>query len=183
VALPSNDHGRLVPPTREMPLTRLLAEQHVPLKQYFLRRTAHAWDAQDLVQEVWLRLLAADRDGADDIRNPEAYLYTVAANLLKKHAVRQRSAPIGSDALEQVIERLATPCDAAAGVDRLLRRKRLAELVGRLSPKCRAVLVLHYRDELSYAEIADQLGISSHMVKKYVVKALAACRQGMQRYG
>lgn len=174
---------RPVPPISEMPLTRLVAEQHAPLKQYFLRRTAHAWDAQDLVQEVWLRLLATERDGSGEIRNPEAYLYTIAANLLKKRALMQRSAPIGSDGLEDIIERLATPCDAAAGVDRTVRRERLGELVGRLSPKCRAVLVLHYRDELSYAQIAEQLAISSHMVKKYIVKALATCRQGMQRYG
>lgn len=163
-------------------LTRLFAEQHAPLKQYFLKRTAHAWDAQDLAQEACLRLLAADRDGADGIRNPEAYLYTIAANLAKHHAVARRSAPVGSDGLDEVVERLAIPCDAAAGVDRELRRQRLARLIGRLSPKCRAVLVLHYRDELSYAEIAAQLGLSSHMVKKYIVKALATCRQGMRRY-
>ncbi len=81
-----------------------------------------------------------------------------------------------------MIERLATPCRAGADVDRALRRQRLATLIGRLSPKCRAVLVMHYRDDLSYREIGEQLSISPNMVKKYIVKGLAACRQGMARY-
>ncbi len=171
-----------VKPDQPQGLSRLFAEQRAPLNRYFMKRTAHTWDAQDLVQEVYLRLLTADRHRPDDIRNPEAYLYTIAANLLKKHAVMKRSAPVGSHGLEEVIERLTTPCDAAAGVDREVRRRRLGELIARLSPKCRAVLVLHYRDELGYREIAEQLSISTHMVKKYIVKALTVCRQGMGRY-
>ncbi len=179
-----------MPPSSNLPLTRepghrllrLFAEQHTPLKQYFLRRTKHAWDAQDLVQETWLRLLAIDSHDADEIRNPEAYLYTVAANLLKQHATMKQRIPQGSDGLEDILERFATPCDAAAGVDRELRRQRLGELISRLAPKCRAVLIMHYRDELGYREIAEQLQISANMVKKYIVKGLAACRQGMDRY-
>jgi len=171
-----------VKPDRARGLSRLFAEQHDPLKRYFLKRTAHAWDAQDLVQEVYLRLIAADRDGAGAIRNPEAYLYTVAANLLKQHATMKQRTPLGSDGLEDLLDRLATPCEAAAGVDRELRRRRLGELIGRLSPKCRAVLTLHYRDELGYREIGERLQISTHMVKKYIVKGLAICRQGMDRY-
>lgn len=158
-------------------LTRLFAEQHDPLRRYFMKRVAHPWDSQDLIQETWLRLLAANRADAGPIRNPEAYLYTVAANLLRTRA-RQRL-PLGSDDLEDLLERLAMPCEAAANVDRERRRQRLAELIGRLSPKCRAVLILHYRDELGYREIGERLKISPHMVKKYIVKALASCRQGL----
>ena len=95
--------------------------------------------------------------------------------------MKQRT-PLGSDGLEDIIERFATPCDAAAGIDRELRRRRLSEIIGRLSPKCRAVLVMHYRDELGYREIGEQLSISVHMVKKYIVKGLATSRQGMGRY-
>ena len=161
---------------------RLLVDKGPTLASYFLRRVSHRWDAQDLVQEVYLRLLRNGQGDASDVRNPEAYLFTVAANLVKEHAQMKQRAPISSEGLEDVIERLATPCDAGADVDRALRRERLATLIGRLSPKCRAVLVMHYRDDLSYREIAEQLSISTNMVKKYIVKGLAACRQGMLRY-
>nr|WP_279236727.1 RNA polymerase sigma factor [Dyella sp. RRB7] len=160
----------------------MFEEQHATLHRYFLKRTPHTWDAQDLVQELYLRLLRTDRAGMGEIQNPEAYLFTVAANLVKEHAARRQRHPLGSDELELVIERLSTPCDAAAGIDRALRRQRLADILGRLTPKCRAVLVMHYRDELGYREIGEKLQISSHMVKKYIVKALATCRLGMARY-
>ncbi|WP_243041379.1 RNA polymerase sigma factor [Dyella sedimenti] len=163
-------------------LARLFEEQHDTLNRYFLKRTAHAWDAQDLVQELYLRLLRTDRGSPEVIRNPEAYLFTVAANLVKEHAAKRQRNPLGSDELDVVIDRLATPCDAAAGIDRALRRQRLADVIGRLTPKCRAALVMHYRDELGYREIGERLDISTHMVKKYIVKALAACRLGMARY-
>ncbi|MDQ7997296.1 MAG: sigma-70 family RNA polymerase sigma factor [Luteibacter sp.] len=161
---------------------RLLVDKGPTLANYFRRRVFHRWDAQDLVQEVYLRLLRNGQGDASDVRNPEAYLFTVAANLVKEHAQMKQRAPISSEGLEDVIERLATPCDAGADVDRALRRERLATLIGRLSPKCRAVLVMHYRDDLSYREIAEQLSISTNMVKKYIVKGLATCRQGMLRY-
>jgi RNA polymerase sigma-70 factor (ECF subfamily) len=163
-------------------LARLFEEQHDTLNRYFLKRTAHTWDAQDLVQELYLRILRTDRAGTGDIQNPEAYLFTIASNLVKEHATRKQRSPLGDDELEQVIERLATPCDAAAGVDREQRRQRLADIIGRLTPRCRAVLVMHYRDELGYREISERMRISTHMVKKYIVKALAACRLGMARY-
>jgi RNA polymerase sigma-70 factor (ECF subfamily) len=161
---------------------RLLVDKGPSLANYFLRRVAHRWDAQDLVQEVYLRLLRTGQGDTGAVRNPEAYLFTVAANLVKEHAQMRQRAPVSSEGLEEVIERLATPCDAGADIDRELRRQRLALLIGRLSPKCRAVLVLHYRDDLSYREIGEQLSISPNMVKKYIVKGLAACRQGLLRY-
>ena len=161
---------------------RLLVDKGPSLANYFLRRVAHRWDAQDLVQEVYLRLLRSGQGDTGAVRNPEAYLFTVAANLVKEHAQLRQRAPVGSEGLEEVMKRLATPCDAGADIDRQLRRQRLATLIDRLSPKCRAVLVLHYRDELSYREIGERLSISPNMVKKYIVKGLAACRQGMGRY-
>jgi len=52
-------------------------------------------------------------------------------------------------------------------------------MISRLSPTCRAVPVMRYRDDLSYREIAELWSISTNMVKKYLVKGWAACRQRM----
>jgi RNA polymerase sigma factor (sigma-70 family) len=162
--------------------SRLFAEKGASLNSYFLRRVAHRWDAQDLVQEVYLRMLRADLDDDSSIRNPEAYLFTVAANLVKEHAVGRQRAPVSSEGMEDLIDRLATPCEAESQIDRDLRRQRLGTLIARLSPKCRAVLVMHYRDELPYRDIGERLSISTNMVKKYIVKGLTVCRQGMALY-
>lgn len=160
----------------------LFAEKGASLSSYFLRRVAHRWDAQDLVQEVYLRLLRIEPADAASIRNPEAYLFTVAANLIKERAVMRQQLTHYGDELEEAISHIAIPCNAEVDMDSQLRRQRLAALLGRLSPKCRAVMIMHYRDEMPYREIAERLSISTHMVKKYIVKGLAVCRQGMVSY-
>lgn len=160
----------------------LFAQKGASLSSYFMRRVAHRWDAQDLVQEVYLRLLRIEPSDAASIRNPEAYLFTVAANLIKERAVTRQQHTHGGDELDEVLGHVAVPCNAEADMDGELRRQRLAALLGRLSPKCRAVMVMHYRDEMSYREIAERLSISTNMVKKYIVKGLAVCRQGMVSY-
>nr|WP_279237463.1 RNA polymerase sigma factor [Dyella sedimenti] len=160
----------------------MFAEKSATLSSYMLRRVAHRWDAQDLVQEVYLRLLRIEPSDAANIRSPEAYLFTVAANLVKEHAVLRQQQPLGSDELEQVVEQLVAPTNLEADMDSELRRKQLEELIDRLSPKCRAVLIMHYRDGMSYREIAGRMSISTNMVKKYIVKGLAACRQRMADY-
>ncbi|GGA11613.1 RNA polymerase sigma factor [Dyella caseinilytica] len=160
----------------------LFAEKRATLSSYFVRRGAHRCDAQDLVQEVYLRMLRIDPVDAANILSPEAYLFTVAANLVKEHAVLRQQQPLGSDELEQVVEHLVAPTNIEAEMDSESRRRHVGDLIDRLPPKCKAVLIMHYRDELSYREIAEQMSISTSMVKKYIIKGLAACRKRMADY-
>jgi len=67
---------------------RLFAEQGGALRAFLLRRTRAHPEAADLAQEVYVRMLRIPDMGA--IRNPEAYLYTVASNLAKEHAQQER---------------------------------------------------------------------------------------------
>jgi RNA polymerase sigma-70 factor (ECF subfamily) len=60
---------------------------------------------------------------------------------------------------------------------------RLREVLAHLRPTHRAAVVLHYRDGLSCPEIAGRLGVSSHMVKKYLAQSLLHCRRRMARLG
>ena len=63
--------------------------------------------------------------------------------------------------------------------EREQRSQRLQALLATLPEHTRAVLVMQYRDGLSYKQIAERLGVSSHMVKKHVVRGLAVCRRAM----
>jgi DNA-directed RNA polymerase specialized sigma24 family protein len=62
---------------------RLFAEHGRALQAYLSRRLRI--DAPDLAQEVYVRMLRVSDPEA--IRNPQLYLYTVASNLVKAHAV------------------------------------------------------------------------------------------------
>jgi hypothetical protein len=66
----------------------LFAEHRRALQSFFYRRIRTKSDAPDLAQEVYVRMLRVS--DTDAIRNPQLYLYTVASNLVKEHAVLDR---------------------------------------------------------------------------------------------
>lgn len=152
-----------------------------PLLRFFVSRLPDAAEAPDMVQEVYLRLLRLNRP--DLIRSPEAYLYTIAANIAREQRLKRVTRPAHialDDAPAEALPRdadpfdIATPEAAAAHADRL---RRLQGALMQLSPKARACLVWHRRDGLTYKEIGARLGISTNMVKKYLAQALAHCHQ------
>ena len=162
--------------------TRLIAEHYSALTVYFRRRIAQPAEAEDLVQEAYMRLIRIDQGEGEAIHNPEAYLFTVAENLVREHAVLRKRAAVDMDLDELAPELLAVHDTTESDLDKGLRRQQLTAVFERLSAQHQAVLVMHYRDGLTYQGIAEQLGVSVHMVKKHVVKALAACRTGLAQY-
>ena len=72
-----------------------------------------------------------------------------------------------------LLDRLAAPGSAA---DTGLRRALLADLLGRLDPHERRVVILRYFDDLTQQEIADQLGVSQSHVSRLLSRALARLR-------
>jgi len=156
----------------------MFAEQAPVLRGFFVRRGANH-DAEDLVQETYLRLLRAHHCQGEAIANPEAYLFTVALNLAREQAVRRRRPLLPIDELENIATLFACEESVEDAADRAQRRQRLQVLLGSLPGRTRAVLVMQYRDGLSYKQIAERMGVSPHMVKKHVVRGLSFCRQAL----
>jgi RNA polymerase sigma-70 factor (ECF subfamily) len=150
------------------------------LQAFFYRRLRTKSDAADLVQEVYLRMLRVT--DTDAIRNPEAYLFTVAANLLRENAVMDRRQAEGAS-----IDEAGAPQLVAQGMgfdtalDASRRVARLQVVLEQLPAKCCAAVILQYHHELSYEEIAARLEVSPRMVKKYLTQALSHCRRRMAR--
>jgi RNA polymerase sigma-70 factor (ECF subfamily) len=154
---------------------RLFTQHHRALQDFFRRRIRGKSAAPDLMQEVYVRMLRVS--DVDAIRNPEAYLYTVASNLLREHAILERRQSNNINIEDVGIQDLLGELPAFDGrLDTDRRISRLRMLFGRLSPKCRATVILRYRDELTYEEIGNRLGVSSNMVKKYLAQAINHCR-------
>jgi RNA polymerase sigma factor (sigma-70 family) len=161
--------------------TQVFASREGWLLGYFRKRLARPTEeARDLVQEVYLRLLHVDRSEAAKIADPEAYVFTVAANLVKEEMVLHRRTASHVDVAAVFPEIEADEETAEDLVDREHRERHLGEVLSRLPPRHRAVLLMQYREHLSYADIAGRLGVSTHMVKKYVVQALALCRRELE---
>jgi RNA polymerase sigma factor (sigma-70 family) len=159
---------------------RLFAEHRGALHAFFYRRPPCRPDARDLVQEVYLRMLRV-RD-TTLIRDPEAYLFTVAGNLAREHTAVERGHGTAIDLEDQGVQQQLSEVPSFGGqIDQARQVARLHQVLRQLPPKCHAALVLQYQDGLSYAQIAERLGVSTHMVNKYLVQALAHCRRRMAR--
>jgi RNA polymerase sigma factor (sigma-70 family) len=161
---------------------RLFAEHRAALQSFFLRRIRSKADAADLAQEVYVRMLRI-RD-LEAIRNPVSYLYTVANNLVKEHAVLDRRQASGVD-IDEIPphEQLETLPAFDGDLDVTQRVARLGAVLKQLRPKCRAAVELRFTQGLSYREVAMHLGVSPQMAKKYVAQALCHCRRRMARLG
>jgi RNA polymerase sigma factor (sigma-70 family) len=159
---------------------QMFSRSQSDLAAFIRRRVRRSADASDLTQEAYLRILRADR--AELIRNPEAYLYTVATNLIREQEVLERRWGRSVDAAD-------TPADPALmdfrtpeeQVDTEARLAHLSGLIENLPPKLQTVLILQYRDGLTYEQIAKQIGVTTHAVKKYVMQGLALCRKQLQK--
>jgi RNA polymerase sigma factor (sigma-70 family) len=163
-------------------IERLFAEHGGALRTFFLRRVRAKADAADLAQEVYVRMLrVSDQDA---IRQPVHYLYTVANNLVKEHAVLERRQASGIDIDEAPAhEELQTLPAFDGELDAAQRVLRLGIVLQQLRPKCRAAVELRFTQELTYREIAMHLGISPQMAKKYVAQGLSHCRRRMAQLG
>ena len=159
-------------------IERLFTHHRAALQAFFYRRVKAKYEAADLVQEVYLRMLRVK--DTDAIKNPEGYLFTVASNLVIEQSVLQRRQSVGFDGEPDEPHagnqaRFEEVFDTASRVDRL------RAVLEQLPPKCQAVVHMKYQHGLKYDEIAQQLNISPHMVQKYLGLALAHCRRRMVR--
>jgi DNA-directed RNA polymerase specialized sigma24 family protein len=80
------------------------------LRRFLSARLRNRADVSDLVQEIYLRLLRVKNHEA--IRNPQAYLYTIARYVLHQHALHRAAAPETMDPLDVV-----NTLQAASGED------------------------------------------------------------------
>ncbi len=150
-------------------LERLFTESAADLARYFARRHVGTETVQDLVQETFLEMARGLRDG----RTPKCargYLFGIARHLSQavwsRHA-RERTVPFDTAA--------EVPAPA-----RDLRIDAARETIAALPPLQREILDLRFAQSLSYAEIAEALGIPLGTVRSRLHHAIAAVRERLQ---
>jgi RNA polymerase sigma factor (sigma-70 family) len=147
------------------------------LMSFFLRRIRNRSEAEDLTQEVLMRV--AERGASIDATRPDAYVFQIAANLLRDRSRRDKvrmayQAGIGAREAAWVEER---------DPDRVLQgRQSLATVLatlGELPERTRTVFILFRLENMKQREIADMLGISVRTVEQHVVRASVKLREGL----
>jgi RNA polymerase sigma-70 factor (ECF subfamily) len=152
----------------------LIARWHGPLWQYIRRMSGRDEEAQDILQDVWLRAIrgiARLRDGS----RVRGWLFGIARRVLMDRLRRQYSAP---PANEVDVENLAADADPPG---READLEALDDVLEALPLIEREVLTLFYLRDLSLAEIADALDIPIGTVKSRVFRARRMTRAAMQK--
>jgi RNA polymerase sigma factor (sigma-70 family) len=130
-------------------------------------------DVADLVQEVYLRLLRAPQH--ESVRNPQAYMFTVAFNVLHQHKRALAGAPEPVDLQSHPEEFDSTRADNDPASE-LADLNQLECVLRHLPRNVYVSFVLHRSFGFTVQEIARQLGVSNATVKKYLARSLVHCR-------
>lgn len=136
---------------------------------FFIKRTRSRDRAQDLYQELFLRIHRA-RDRYDPERAFTPWFFQIAHRLLvddQRRAYRAHEVPVGG---------LEMSSNRARVRDEVAEREQLGQLLGSLSPMERYVLVSAKVEGTGYPEIAAHLDKSVDAVKKMASRAMQRLR-------
>jgi len=145
-------------------------------KVYYLalRESKSAHDADDVRAETFLRVLLAIR--GNQVRSPAAlpgFILGVTRNILRElYARRNQDGP----ATEQSIPEADAPSHEKLFLDQEAQQA-VKEVIERLKPQERAVLRMHYYEELPTEEIAERTAIAPERVRLVKSRALKHFRE------
>lgn len=161
---------------REQFLRQLSESYRQPLTAYFQRRVRSRNEAEDLTQEVFLRLVR--RLDVEALDNPEAFLFRTAVNLLRDRSRRGKTRR----------SHLAEVAQQQPGIEELSPERVfdshqhlsvVLQVLEELDERSRDVFILHRLEGMRHAQIAELYGVSVSSVEKYIIKALALLTQRM----
>jgi len=107
------------------------------------------------------------------LREPRAYLTTVARNLLINHVQRLSLEQAWLDAMAQLPEPLAPSPEQQLLVLEALHQ--IDAMLNGLPPKVREAFLLSQLDGLTYAQVAQRLDVTVRTVKRYMAQAFEQC--------
>jgi RNA polymerase sigma factor (sigma-70 family) len=152
-------------------LLQLLDEYGVRLHALLTKITLRADVAEELLQDLFLKLREAD--GLAQAPRPEQYLFRSAINLAFDWRSRKRreiqAAPLNGE------ER----CSRPSPIENAIRREELERVmlaVDQLPPTDRELVVLRFLHGSSYEELADDMGSTPHRVRALCSKAVVRLR-------
>jgi RNA polymerase sigma-70 factor (ECF subfamily) len=146
------------------------------LMRYFQRRTASVSDAEELVQELFLRLLR--RADLFALENLDGYVFEAAANLARDR-VRRQKARGGRHIDIADIEAATDEPSPEQVVDARKRLDLMLLALDGLPPRARAIVILRRFENLTYRQIAERLDISVSAVEKHMVRSMSALRTAL----
>lgn len=153
------------------PVAQLYSQHHGWLVGLLRRKLGNIDNAHDLAQDTFTRILTG-RD-TDVIREPRAYLTTIAARLTAQYFRRLALERAYLDALAGMPEETAPSPETRMLVVEALTA--VSRVLDGLSPRVHDIFLLSQLDGLTYAEIGSQFEMSVNAVQKSMIRAFQHC--------
>jgi RNA polymerase sigma-70 factor (ECF subfamily) len=157
-------------------LIRLYLARRPDLVRFFTVRLRSVAAAEDLVQDIYVRLSGLENPG--EIQNPMAYLYRLGSNLMldrlrgDRRTAQRDGVWLDSQTMRVGGEGISSEPSAEDTVAARQRLALLAAAIEELSPQTQRVFRMHKFEGLSHPEVAVALGISRSAVEKHMMAAL-----------
>jgi len=138
-------------------------------------------DALDVVQDVFLRWDAQCARQAP--KQPRGWLRRVTLNrVIDLRRQRQRIAePQASACAESTLAETRSPQDVGMRIDQEALRDDITTALDRLSDVQRSVIVAKVYDDMTFAQVAEELGLAVSTVKTHYLRAVGTVRDRLKR--
>ncbi len=156
----------------------LIEEHYLPLLAFVRGRLELRHEAEDIVQETWMRSMSAIASGT--VQNVRAYLHRVARNLMtdQGRSRTQANEIVMDDAALHLIP------DPRVHIEQqfLVREElhRIDAAIQAMPPRSRTVFLLARVEQLSYAEIGRKLNISRQTVYEHMMRAMLVLQTSLR---
>lgn len=157
-------------------LRDLYCEHHGWLYGWLRKKLGCAHNAADVAQDTFVRIVAS-RDALLGVREPRAFLTTTAKRLLVDRARRQLIEQAYLAELALLTESLPGYPSPEETLLTLQALEQISAALAGVSERARQAFLMHYLDGETHAVIAEELGVSARMVRKYLVQCLLHCHQ------
>ena len=159
--------------TRSGALANVARRQHGPLLRFLARRAGSVSEAEDIIQEAYVRILSVER--RDAIQSLDRYLWrsamNVAADRGRSRETRRRLAETHSAFQEQFAPSAEVTAEAQDALALVCRT------VQQLPPRCYEAFMFRIVCGLPFEDVGREMKITSRMAKIYVSRTLRFLRE------
>lgn len=156
-------------------LVELFTKYYKPVRKNLRNHSSlSADDAEDIAQEVFLRLLRYP----DSVvaRNPAGYLFTIGNNLAYEwRSLKRNRVANDSEWLDELV--LDSDHEPQNVFEAEQRDKEIQRALDLLPPRCCTVVLLHAKEGMTYSQIAKHLGLSDRTVLREMTRAYSKLRE------
>ncbi|WP_165913359.1 MULTISPECIES: RNA polymerase sigma factor [unclassified Novosphingobium] len=159
----------------EFAIEKLFRDERRGILRYLSKRVDGQDDAQDVLQEAFMRLVLAKPAALNE--RPEAYLQRVVQNVVIDRFRRSRNQPVTGPLWDDDDVAISVAPQQGWALEAEDAMEKYRRVLGDLPPRTREIFELNRVDALTYHEIAARYGVTVKAIEYHMSKALQHLHQ------